>query len=244
MIYTVTNKHFYIMEYHMETLHFAVNQVIEQFEIHVEEYIDGELKDATIDSCGRYHAPHDAFFIAGKAYRKGEFIPLRDDVDIFLNVRKEFKDRYKVKFSNYEELDGELFGGHAEFSFGSKWQVDGEDYCYMYVKTTTKRILNAIAKHVELSTVKRDVVLLEEGKYEVVAKLIKTNIEAPYYEYGNGRTVATFLLENGAILVGTLPSKVPGTFGINVKFTATISNNGKCNFYKRPSKVSIIEGEV
>lgn len=93
----------------------------------------------------------------------------------------------------------------------------------------------------ELPELKTDYPTIENGRQELTGKLVKVN-ESYSEEYETLTIRATFELENGYKVNGTLPKRLSNDdIGETFRFNGTIEDQGKgFGFYKRPAKVAKI----
>lgn len=127
------------------------------------------------------------------------------------------------------------------------WQLENKTVALMAEIRTHKTILKAIQAHSEqwfdeyYTSLKKDKGVAPEGKVVVKGKVVSVkdwmDIYGPVFKM-------TVRLENGATVYGSLPKAVPADYRGEISFSATFAqaqNDNTHSFFKRPTKVEIIE---
>lgn len=201
------------------------------------EDINADNTAPNIDDLGRCHAPFDNYMTI---YKKGQFVP---DLEAYLGYEiKPIDTKLLVSYNEALVIDIEVGNMYFSTSFGSKWNKDGIEVAYLYIRsnlyrTVFDKMIKKIKEINEAFTPKvAEFIKTNEGRQEIAAKLI-ANWIVPC-RYNGAKALCKMELESGAVIVGNLPSFIEyDSIGEEYHFRATISLGEKGYWFARPSLI-------
>lgn len=228
------------------------------------------------DCLGRWHSPCDGYSLAQdidfhdfidreKLYRKGEYLPTPIDFRTDENYSRaqkssrmyemhRSKDKIKVDANLAEQICTELANNsYIEFSHGNSWKVNGNEICYLYLKSHVENAFTFFVKSVKdaIENTEKQIYTGEayEGRVRVTGKIVSIKNEE-VFSYGYGAETETIkkfyiVLDNDSTCFGNAPASAYGLeVGDRVEFTATFTksnNSGHHSYFKRPHKMIWID---